>query len=66
MLRNVLLETDGTPEVMIVIQVFTQLFLQAYQNENKQVSQDLFLNFPFQLKKMRFQKNNSVKNRKLI
>ncbi|NXY74545.1 FANCC protein, partial [Glareola pratincola] len=33
--KNVLLETDGTPEVLTVIQVFTQLFLQAHQNENK-------------------------------
>lgn len=64
MLRSALLETDGTPEVMMVIQVFTQLFLQAHQNDNKQVSQDLFLNFPFQLEETRFQKNNSVKNRK--
>lgn len=43
--RNALVETDGTPEVMTIIQVFMQLFLQAYQNENKQVSQDLFLIF---------------------
>ncbi|XP_069737131.1 Fanconi anemia group C protein [Phaenicophaeus curvirostris] len=34
--KNALLETDGTPEVMTIIQVFTQLFLQAHQNENKQ------------------------------
>ncbi|XP_069633590.1 Fanconi anemia group C protein isoform X3 [Haliaeetus albicilla] len=33
--KNALLETDGTPEVMTIIQVFTQLFLQAHQNENK-------------------------------
>ncbi|XP_071280912.1 Fanconi anemia group C protein [Agelaius tricolor] len=34
--KNALMETDGTPVVMTIIQVFTQLFLQAYQNENKQ------------------------------
>ncbi|NXJ35172.1 FANCC protein, partial [Ciconia maguari] len=34
--KNALLETDGTPEVMTIIQVFTQLFLEAHQNENKQ------------------------------
>ncbi|NWS67355.1 FANCC protein, partial [Crotophaga sulcirostris] len=34
--KNALLETDGTPEVMTIIQMFTQLFLQAHQNENKQ------------------------------
>lgn len=37
------METDGSSEVMTIIQVFTQLFLQARQNEYKQVSQDLFL-----------------------
>ncbi|XP_008504108.1 Fanconi anemia group C protein [Calypte anna] len=34
--KNALLETDGTPEVMTIVQVFTQLFLQAHQNENEQ------------------------------
>ncbi|NXJ99195.1 FANCC protein, partial [Corythaixoides concolor] len=34
--KNALLETDGTPEVVTIIQVFTQLFLQAHQNESKQ------------------------------
>lgn len=48
MLRNAVLETDGTPEVMTILQVFTQLFLQGHQNENKQVSQDLLLNVSFQ------------------
>lgn len=43
--RNALVETDGTPEVITIIQVFIQLFLQAYQNGNKQVSQDLCLIF---------------------
>ncbi|NXK09318.1 FANCC protein, partial [Herpetotheres cachinnans] len=44
--KNALLETDGTPEVMIIIQVFTQLFLQAYQNENKQHKFPLKAYFP--------------------
>ncbi|KAM4878701.1 Fanconi anemia group C protein [Sylvia borin] len=34
--KNALMETDGTSEVMTIIQVFTQLFLQAHQNEYKQ------------------------------
>ncbi|NWJ05442.1 FANCC protein, partial [Crypturellus undulatus] len=34
--KSALLETDGAPEVMTVIQVFTQLFVQSHQNENKQ------------------------------
>ncbi|NXD17496.1 FANCC protein, partial [Nothocercus nigrocapillus] len=34
--KSALLETDGAPEVMTIIQVFTQLFVQAHQNENKQ------------------------------
>ncbi|NXY82837.1 FANCC protein, partial [Alcedo cyanopectus] len=42
--KNALLETDGTSEVMTIIQVFIQLFLQALQDENEQVSKDLFLN----------------------
>ncbi|NXU94024.1 FANCC protein, partial [Xiphorhynchus elegans] len=33
--KNALLETDGASEVLTIIQVFTQLFLQAHQNENK-------------------------------
>ncbi|NXA56557.1 FANCC protein, partial [Nothocercus julius] len=33
--KSALLETDGAPEVMTIIQVFTQLFVQAHQNENK-------------------------------
>lgn len=39
------METDGTSGVMTIIQVFTQLFLQAHQNENQQVSQDLVVFF---------------------
>ncbi|NWT48254.1 FANCC protein, partial [Chroicocephalus maculipennis] len=44
--KNVLLETDGTPEVLTVIQVFTQLFLQAHQNENKEHRFPLKAYFP--------------------
>ncbi|NXX22212.1 FANCC protein, partial [Podargus strigoides] len=44
--KNALLETDGTPEVMTIIQVFTQLFLQAHQNENKQHKFPLKAYFP--------------------
>lgn len=47
------METDGTSEVMTIIQMFTQLFLQAHQNENKQVSQDLFLSV-FSSEKMQY------------
>ncbi|NXW51661.1 FANCC protein, partial [Nyctiprogne leucopyga] len=45
--KSALLETDGTPEVMTVIQVFTQLFLQAHQNENKQHKFPLKAYFPY-------------------
>ncbi|XP_042644052.1 Fanconi anemia group C protein isoform X2 [Tyto alba] len=45
--KNALLETDGTPEVITVIQVFTQLFLQAHQNENKQHKYPLKAYFPY-------------------
>ncbi|XP_064592647.1 Fanconi anemia group C protein isoform X3 [Zonotrichia leucophrys gambelii] len=45
--KNALMETDGTPEVMTIIQVFTQLFLQAYQNENKQYKFPLKAYFPY-------------------
>ncbi|NXO67956.1 FANCC protein, partial [Phainopepla nitens] len=34
--KNALMETDGSSEVMTIIQVFTQLFLQAHQNEHEQ------------------------------
>ncbi|NXN42240.1 FANCC protein, partial [Rhinoptilus africanus] len=44
--KNVLLETGGTPEVLTIIQVFTQLFLQAHQNENKQHRFPLKAYFP--------------------
>ncbi|XP_043370965.1 Fanconi anemia group C protein isoform X8 [Dermochelys coriacea] len=35
-LKNALLETGGTPEVMTIIQLFTQCFVQAHQKDNKQ------------------------------
>nr|XP_048706148.1 Fanconi anemia group C protein isoform X7 [Caretta caretta] len=35
--KNALLETGGTPEVMTIIQMFTQCFVQAHQKDNKQV-----------------------------
>ncbi|XP_061874786.1 Fanconi anemia group C protein [Colius striatus] len=44
--KNALLETDGTPEVITVIQVFTQLFIEAHQNENKQHQFPLKAYFP--------------------
>ncbi|XP_050801784.1 Fanconi anemia group C protein [Gopherus flavomarginatus] len=34
--KNALMETGGTPEVMTIIQVFTQCFIQAHQKDNKQ------------------------------
>ncbi|XP_074934505.1 Fanconi anemia group C protein [Phalacrocorax aristotelis] len=45
--KNTLLETNGTPEVMTIIQVFTQLFLQAHQNKNKQHNFPLKAYFPY-------------------
>ncbi|NXR25183.1 FANCC protein, partial [Cinclus mexicanus] len=44
--KNALMETDGTSEVVTIIQVFTQLFLQAHQNENKQHKFPLKAYFP--------------------
>ncbi|KAI6058244.1 Fanconi anemia group C protein [Aix galericulata] len=44
--KNALLETDGTPEVVTIIQVFTQLFVQVLQNENKQHKFPLKAYFP--------------------
>uniref|UniRef100_A0A8D0L391 FA complementation group C n=1 Tax=Sphenodon punctatus TaxID=8508 RepID=A0A8D0L391_SPHPU len=44
--RNALLETDGTPEVMTIIQMFTQCFVQAYQKDNKQHKFPLKAYFP--------------------
>ncbi|XP_077822680.1 Fanconi anemia group C protein isoform X5 [Macaca mulatta] len=37
MFRCALLETDGAPEIIATIQVFTQCFLEALEKENKQV-----------------------------
>ncbi|XP_014791563.1 PREDICTED: Fanconi anemia group C protein isoform X2 [Calidris pugnax] len=45
--KNVLLETGGTPEVLTIIQVFTQLFLQCHQNETKQHKFPLKAYFPY-------------------
>ncbi|XP_065511639.1 Fanconi anemia group C protein isoform X2 [Caloenas nicobarica] len=45
--KNAVLETDGTPEVMTIVQVFTQLFLQGHQNENKQHKFPLKAYFPY-------------------
>uniref|UniRef100_A0A8C8SF04 Fanconi anemia group C protein homolog n=1 Tax=Pelusios castaneus TaxID=367368 RepID=A0A8C8SF04_9SAUR len=44
--RNALLETDGAPEVMTIIQVFTQCFVQAHQKDNKQHKFPLKTYFP--------------------
>ncbi|XP_039945455.1 Fanconi anemia group C protein isoform X4 [Hirundo rustica] len=44
--KNALMETDGTSEVVTIIQVFTQLFLQVHQNENKQHNFPLKAYFP--------------------
>ncbi|XP_020827361.1 Fanconi anemia group C protein isoform X2 [Phascolarctos cinereus] len=35
--RNALLETNGTSEVLTIIQVFTRCFVQAFQKDNQQV-----------------------------
>ncbi|KFP81186.1 Fanconi anemia group C protein, partial [Apaloderma vittatum] len=45
--KNALLETGGIAEVMTIIQVFMQLFLQAHQNENKQHKFPLKSYFPY-------------------
>ncbi|XP_077004819.1 Fanconi anemia group C protein isoform X3 [Tamandua tetradactyla] len=37
MFRYVLLETDGAPEVLAAVQVFTQCFVEALEKQNKQV-----------------------------
>ncbi|XP_061482516.1 Fanconi anemia group C protein isoform X2 [Rhineura floridana] len=44
--KNALLETDGAPEVMTVMQVFTQCFLQAYYENNKQHKFPMKVYFP--------------------
>ncbi|NXN18303.1 FANCC protein, partial [Indicator maculatus] len=45
--KNALLETDGALKVVTTIQVFTQLFLEALQNENKQHKFPLKAYFPY-------------------
>ncbi|PKU38799.1 fanconi anemia group c protein [Limosa lapponica baueri] len=45
--KNVLLETGGTPEVLTIIQVFTELFLRSHQNETKQHKFPLKAYFPY-------------------
>ncbi|RLV98619.1 hypothetical protein DV515_00010621 [Chloebia gouldiae] len=45
--KNALMETDGTSEVLTIIQVFTQLFLQAHQTENEQHKFPLKAYFPY-------------------
>uniref|UniRef100_A0A8C0GDS5 FA complementation group C n=1 Tax=Chelonoidis abingdonii TaxID=106734 RepID=A0A8C0GDS5_CHEAB len=45
--KNALMETGGTPEVMTIIQVFTQCFIQAHQKDNKQVSKFNFSSYCF-------------------
>ncbi|XP_044302304.1 Fanconi anemia group C protein isoform X3 [Varanus komodoensis] len=44
--KNALLETDGASEVMTVMQVFTQCFVQAYHENNKQHKFPLKAYFP--------------------
>ncbi|XP_015704762.1 Fanconi anemia group C protein isoform X2 [Coturnix japonica] len=44
--KSALLETDGAPEVMTIIQIFIQLFIQLQQNENKQHKFPLKAYFP--------------------
>ncbi|XP_032629989.1 Fanconi anemia group C protein [Chelonoidis abingdonii] len=46
--KNALMETGGTPEVMTIIQVFTQCFIQAHQKDNKQHKFPLKAYFPHQ------------------
>ncbi|XP_032070381.1 Fanconi anemia group C protein isoform X2 [Thamnophis elegans] len=44
--KNALLETDGAEEIMTVMQVFTQCFVQAYHENNKQHKFPLKAYFP--------------------
>uniref|UniRef100_A0A8C5RFM8 FA complementation group C n=1 Tax=Laticauda laticaudata TaxID=8630 RepID=A0A8C5RFM8_LATLA len=44
--KNALLETDGAQEIMTVMQVFTQCFVQAYHENNKQHKFPLKAYFP--------------------
>uniref|UniRef100_A0A5F8HDB4 FA complementation group C n=1 Tax=Monodelphis domestica TaxID=13616 RepID=A0A5F8HDB4_MONDO len=45
--RNALLETNGTSEVLTIIQVFTQCFVQAFQKDSKQLKFPLKSYFPY-------------------
>lgn len=45
--RSALLETDGAPEVLAGIQVFTQCFVEALEKENKQLKFALKTYFPY-------------------
>ncbi|XP_069332405.1 Fanconi anemia group C protein [Eulemur rufifrons] len=47
MFRCALLETDGAPEVLATIQVFTQCFVEALGKENKQLKFSLKTYFPY-------------------
>uniref|UniRef100_A0A8P0TA17 Fanconi anemia group C protein homolog n=1 Tax=Canis lupus familiaris TaxID=9615 RepID=A0A8P0TA17_CANLF len=47
MFRYVLLETDGAPEVLAAIQVFTQCFVEALEKKNKQLKFTLKTYFPY-------------------
>ncbi|XP_068944103.1 Fanconi anemia group C protein isoform X2 [Petaurus breviceps papuanus] len=45
--RNALLETNGTSEVLTIIQVFTRCFVQAFQKDNEQLKFPLKSYFPY-------------------
>nr|XP_014590864.1 Fanconi anemia group C protein [Equus caballus]XP_023483432.1 Fanconi anemia group C protein [Equus caballus]XP_023483433.1 Fanconi anemia group C protein [Equus caballus] len=45
--RYALLETDGAPEILATIQVFTRCFLEALEKENKQLKFALRTYFPY-------------------
>ncbi|XP_063151284.1 Fanconi anemia group C protein [Candoia aspera] len=45
--KNALLETDGAQEIMTIMQVFTQCFVQAYHENNKQHKFPLKAYFPY-------------------
>ncbi|XP_012603645.2 Fanconi anemia group C protein [Microcebus murinus] len=47
MFRYALLETDGAPEVLAAVQVFTQCFVEALEKENKQLKFSLKTYFPY-------------------
>ncbi|XP_077004818.1 Fanconi anemia group C protein isoform X2 [Tamandua tetradactyla] len=47
MFRYVLLETDGAPEVLAAVQVFTQCFVEALEKQNKQLKFALKTYFPY-------------------